>query len=64
MICSAFESMALVKANPAPGPGWWVNDAGIPSKTPMRSLRIWLARKIHRFALWIAPVQPVKWRQL
>ncbi len=65
MLCnSAAELIALTKNHPVPESGGetgfvWINDAPIP-----RSVRMWLARKIHRFALWIAPAQPVKWRKL
>ena len=64
MLCGAQELVASQKANPAPGPGYWINDAPIPPKTLMRSLRHGLARKIHRFSLWLEPATPVKWRQL
>ncbi len=64
MLCGAQELVSSIKANPTPGPGYWINDAPILPKTLMRSLRHWLARKIHRFSLWLEPSAPVEWRQL
>jgi len=64
MLCGVQELVASRKANPVPGPGYWINDAPLQPKTRMRSLLHWLARKIHRFSLWVEPAQPVEWRRL
>ena len=69
MLCGLQEFVSFRKDNPVPESGGdtgfvWINDAPIPPKTLIRSLRHWLARKIHRFSLWLEPAQPVEWRRL